>query len=55
VRADELLTAFVELESAAERPEDCGTRKLKLDELSRIELETFSITSSDVSTHLQPG
>jgi hypothetical protein len=34
VRADEKLTAFVELESAilaAEPPEDCGARKIKLD------------------------
>jgi hypothetical protein len=34
VRADEKVTAFVELEStirAAERPEDCGERKIKLD------------------------
>ena len=39
VRADEKLTAFMELESttrAAERPEDCGGRKIKLDKLSRI-------------------
>ena len=38
VRAEELLTAFVELESAiraAERPEDCGGREIKLDKLSR--------------------
>jgi hypothetical protein len=36
VRADEVLTAFVELESvirAAERPEACGTRKIKFDKL----------------------
>jgi hypothetical protein len=34
VRADEKLTVFVELESlirAAERPEDCGARKITLD------------------------
>jgi hypothetical protein len=39
VRADEMLTAFLELEAAiraAERPEDCGGRKIKLDKLSRI-------------------
>jgi hypothetical protein len=39
VRADEKLTAFVELESAicaAERPEDCGGREIKFDKLSRI-------------------
>jgi hypothetical protein len=39
VRADETLTAFVELESvirAAERPEDCGAREMKLDKLSWI-------------------
>jgi hypothetical protein len=39
VRADEKLTAFLELEStirAAERPEDCGGREIKLDKLSRI-------------------
>jgi hypothetical protein len=39
VRADEKLTAFVELESvirAAERPEDCERVKIKLDRLSRI-------------------
>jgi hypothetical protein len=38
VRADEKLTAFVELESvirAAERPEDCGAREIKLDSLSQ--------------------
>jgi hypothetical protein len=37
VRADEMLTAFVELESGsdlAERPEDCGTREIKVDKLS---------------------
>jgi hypothetical protein len=37
-RADEKLTAFVELESAiraAERPEDCGGREIKFDKLSR--------------------
>jgi hypothetical protein len=39
VRADEKLTAFVELELAirAETPEDCGAREIKLDELSRIQ------------------
>jgi hypothetical protein len=39
VRADELLTAFLGLESAiraAERPEDSGRREIKLDKLSRI-------------------
>ena len=39
VRADEKLTAFVELESAicaAERPEDCGASEIKLARLSRI-------------------
>jgi len=39
VRAEEKLTAFVELESAiraAERPEDCGVREIKLDTLARI-------------------
>jgi len=39
VRADEKLTAFLELESAgraAERPEDCGVREIKFDKLSRI-------------------
>ncbi len=38
VRADELLTAFLELESAiraAERPGDCGGREIKLDRLPR--------------------
>jgi hypothetical protein len=38
VRADEKLTAFLELESAiraAERPEDCERVKIKLDRLSR--------------------
>jgi hypothetical protein len=37
--ADEKLTAFVELEAAiraVERPEDCGGREIKFDELSRI-------------------
>ena len=39
VRADEMLTGFLELEStihAAERPEDCGGHEIKLDKLSRI-------------------
>jgi hypothetical protein len=39
LRADEKLSAFLELESAiraAERPEDCGGRERKLDKLSRI-------------------
>jgi hypothetical protein len=38
VQADEKLTAFLELEAAirAERPKDCGARKIKLDALSRI-------------------
>ena len=34
VRADEKLTAFIELESAiraAERPEDCGAREITFD------------------------
>jgi hypothetical protein len=38
VHAEELLTAFMELESvirAAERPEDCGAREIKLDGLPR--------------------
>ena len=38
VRADVLLTAFVELGiaiRAAERPEDCGVREINLDGLSR--------------------
>jgi hypothetical protein len=38
-RADEKLTAFLELESAihaAERPEDCGGHEIKFDKLSRI-------------------
>jgi hypothetical protein len=37
--ADEKLTAFMELESAihpAERPEDCGAHKIKLDKWSPI-------------------
>jgi hypothetical protein len=39
VHADEKLTAFLELEwtiRAAERPEDCGGREIKLDKLSLI-------------------
>jgi len=39
VRADEELTAFLELEAAiraAERPEDCGAREIKLAKLSQI-------------------
>ena len=39
VRADEKLTAFLELEStirAAERPEDCQAREIKFDKLSRM-------------------
>jgi hypothetical protein len=39
VRADEMLTAFLEPEAAlraAEGPEDCGAREIKLDRLSRI-------------------
>ena len=58
VRADEKLTAFLELEStirATEHPDECEAREIKLDELSWIELEKLSITSSDVSTHLQSG
>jgi len=38
VHTEEKLTAFLELESAiraAERPEGCGGREIKLDELSR--------------------
>jgi hypothetical protein len=38
VHADELLTAFVELESvirAAGRPEDCGAREIKFDNCCR--------------------
>ena len=58
VRADEKLTAFLELEStirAAERPEDCGGREIKLDKLSRDQVKASSITSSDVSTYLRHG
>jgi hypothetical protein len=39
VRADEKLSAFLELESAirtAERPQDCGRHEIKFDKLSRI-------------------
>jgi hypothetical protein len=39
VHADEKLSAFLELECAvraAERPEDCAAREIKLDRLSRI-------------------
>jgi hypothetical protein len=38
VHADEKLTAFLELESAiraAERPEDCGARDIKMDNSRR--------------------
>jgi len=40
VRADEKLTAFLELESAIRsggtRPADCGAREIRFDKLSRI-------------------
>ena len=39
VRADEKLTAFLELDSAiraAECPQDCGGREIRLDKLSRM-------------------
>jgi hypothetical protein len=58
VRADEKLTAFLEPEStirAAERPEDCEGREIKLDKVSRIYVKDSLITSSDVSTHLRPS
>jgi hypothetical protein len=58
VRADEKLTAFLELESAiraAECPQDCGGREIRLDKLSRRVIKTLSVTSPDVSTHLRPG
>ena len=50
VQADELLTAFVELESvirAAERPEDCRARTIKLDNCRANQVKASSITSSD--------
>jgi len=50
VHADEKLTAFLELEStirAAERPEDCGGREIKLDKLSRNQVKVSSISSSE--------
>jgi hypothetical protein len=58
VRADEKLTAFLELESAiraAECPQDCGGREIRLDKLSRRVIKTLSVTSPDVSTYLRPG
>jgi hypothetical protein len=50
VQADELLTAFVELESvirAAERPEDCRARTIKLDNCRANQVKASWITSSD--------
>jgi hypothetical protein len=50
VRADEKLTAFLELESAiraAERPEDCGGREIKFDKLVADQVKAPSISSSD--------
>ena len=58
VHADEKLTAFLELESAiraAECPQDCGGREMRLDKLSRRVIKTLSVTSPDVSTYLRPG
>jgi hypothetical protein len=58
VHADEKLTAFLELESAiraAECPQDCGGREIRLDKLSRRVIKPLSVTSPDVSTHLRPG
>ena len=58
VTADEKLRAFLELESAiraAECPQDCGRREIRLDKLSRRVIKTLSVTSPDVSTYLRPG
>jgi hypothetical protein len=58
VHAEEKLTAFLEPEStirAAERPEDCEGREIKLDKVLRICVKGSLITSSDVSTHLRPS
>jgi hypothetical protein len=58
VRAEEKLTAFLELESAiraAECPQDCGGREIRLDKLSRRVIKTLSVTSPDISTYLRPG
>jgi hypothetical protein len=57
VRADEKLTAFLELESmirAAERPEDCGAREITLDNC-RGSSKSPSISSSDSFTFLRHG
>jgi hypothetical protein len=57
--ADELLIAFVELESvirAAGRPEDCAAGKNKARQTIADHLKVSStITSSDVSTYLRHG
>ena len=58
VHSDEKVTAFLELESAiraAECPQDCGGREIRLDKLSRRVIKTLSVTSPDVSTYLRPG
>jgi hypothetical protein len=58
VRSKEKLTAFMELESAiraAECPQDCRGREIRLDKLSRRVIKTLSVTSPDVSTYLRPG
>ena len=58
VQADELLTAFVELESvirAAERPEDGRARKITLDNSVANQVKASSITLSDSLTYLRHG
>ena len=57
-RADEKLTAFLELESAiraAERSENCGGHEIKLAKLFANHVKASLITSPDVSTHFWPS
>ncbi len=58
VHADEKLTAFVEPEStirAAERPEDCGARKITAGQLSQIEQKPPRFRHPKVSSPLRHG
>jgi hypothetical protein len=59
VRADEKLTAFLEVESAirarAERPEDCGALEIKIDKWSRNMYKPSRLPYPTVSTYLRPG
>ena len=58
VRADERLTAFVELESAirfVHNAQRIAVRINKARQVVAASIKTLSITSPDVSTHLRPG